>query len=180
MNRTRLPLPILALVLVVAVAAIAVTSSGKSKGAQPTVAAGSAISLKQTSLGKVLTDANGRTLYLFAPDKRNVSVLSAAGRAVWPPFRSSSLPRATGGAAAAQIGTATATGGSTQVSYNGHPLYYYVGDHKPGQTLGQGLNEFGGRWYALSAAGAAITSAPRSVPAPPASTSSGSGSGYGY
>jgi predicted lipoprotein with Yx(FWY)xxD motif len=180
MTRNRMSLPIFVVVLAAAVAVIAATSGRSAKKAQPAVAANSAISLKQTSLGKALADANGRTLYLFAPDKPNVSTLSPAGRAVWPPFTASPLPKAAGGAVAARIGNATAAGGSTQISYNGHPLYYYVGDHKPGQTLGQGLNEFGGRWYALSAAGAGITSAPKSVAAPPASTSSGSGSSYGY
>jgi predicted lipoprotein with Yx(FWY)xxD motif len=173
MKRTRLPLPLLIVAVTAAVALIASTAGGKTQ-AQP--APSSAISLKQTSLGKVLVNARGRTLYLFAADKRNVSRLSAAGRAVWPPFTSAALPRATGGAAAARIATVN---GGKQITYNGHPLYYYVGDHKPGQTLGQGLNEFGARWYALSASGAAITSAPKSV-APKASTPPTYGSSYGY
>jgi predicted lipoprotein with Yx(FWY)xxD motif len=176
MNRTRLSLPILAVIVAAAVAVIVSISGGKTK-AQPAVAAGSAISLKQSSVGNVLTDANGRALYLFAGDDRNVSRLSAAGRAVWPPFTSTTLPRATSGANAAQIGTATGTGGGTQITYNGHPLYYYVGDHQPGQLLGQGLNQFGARWYVLSAKGNAITSAAKSAPAP---ASGGSSSSYGY
>ena len=180
MTRNRMSLPVLVVVIVAAVAVIAATSGGSAKKAQRAVAANSAISLKQTTLGMALADANGRTLYLFAGDRPNVSTLSAAGRAVWPPFTASSLPQAAGGAAAARIGTATGGGGSTQISYNGHPLYYYVGDHKPGQTVGQGLNEFGGRWYSLSAAGAAITSPPKPVATPRASTGSGSSSGYGY
>jgi predicted lipoprotein with Yx(FWY)xxD motif len=179
MNRTRLSLPILLIVAAV-VAIIVATSGASTKRAQPAVAPSSAISLKQTSLGRALVDANGRTLYLFGADKPNVSTLSAAGRAFWPPFTSTSLPQASGGVAAAQVGRATGTSGTTQITYYGHPLYYFVGDHKPGRTLGQGLNEFGGRWYALSAAGAAITSPPKSVSAPPVSTGSGSSSNYGY
>ncbi len=175
MKRTRLSLPILLVAVIAAVAVIVSTAGGKTK-AQPAVPAGSAISLKQTSLGKVLVDARGRTLYLFAGDKHNLSRLSAAGRAVWPPFGSATPPRATGGVVAARIGTAT---GTTQITYNGHPLYYYVGDGKPGQTLGQGLNEFGARWYALARSGAAITSAPKSA-APKASTSPSYSSSYGY
>lgn len=177
MNRTRLSLPILVVLVAAIVAVIVAVSGGKTK-AQPAVAAGSAISLKQTSVGKVLVDANGRTLYLFAGDKPNASTLSAAGLAVWPAFTAATPPRASGGVNAAQIGTATGSSGSTQITYNGHPLYYYVGDHQPGQVLGQGLNQFGARWYVLSATGAANTSAPAKSAAAPAST--GSGSGYGY
>jgi predicted lipoprotein with Yx(FWY)xxD motif len=176
MNRTRLSLPIFVVILAAAIAVIVSISGGKTK-AQPAVAVGSAISLRQSSVGKVLTDANGRALYLFAGDSRNASRLSAAGLAVWPPFTSTTLPRATGGVTAARIGTATGAGGATQITYNGHPLYYYVGDHQPGQVLGQGLNQFGARWYVLSAAGGAITSAPKSAPAPASGASSSS---YGY
>jgi predicted lipoprotein with Yx(FWY)xxD motif len=175
MNRTRIP--ILAVVIAALVAVVVATSSGSTKKAQPKVPASSAVSLKQTAVGKSLVDANGRTLYLFQGDKPNVTRLSAAGRAVWPPFTANAKPRATGGAAAAGIGTIRGAGGGTQVTYNGHPLYYYIGDHKPGQALGQGLNQFGGLWYVLSGGGTAIVSAPTAAaPSRPA----GNGSGYGY
>jgi predicted lipoprotein with Yx(FWY)xxD motif len=175
MKQTRLSLSIFLVAVIAAAALIASTASGKAK-AQPAVAAGSAISLKQTSLGKVLVDAGGRTLYLFLGDKHNLSRLSPAGRTVWPLFVSGTRPRATRGVIAARIGTAI---GTRQITYNGHPLYYYIGDRKPGQTLGQGLNEFGARWYALAASGAAITSAPKSA-APAASTAPAYGLNYGY
>lgn len=172
MTRTRLSLPILVLILAAAVALIVSVSGGSAKKAEPAVAANSAISVEQTSFGKALADAHGRTLYLFAGDKPNVSRLSAAGRAFWPPLTSATRPSAAGGAAASNV-SATAAG---QVTYNGHPLYYFVGDHNPGQTAGQGLNEFGARWYVLSPSGTAITSAPKTAP----STSTSSGGGYGY
>jgi predicted lipoprotein with Yx(FWY)xxD motif len=172
MKRIRLTLPAIVVLIAAAVAIIVSTSGASTTTARP---AGSAISLKQTSLGNTLADANGRTLYLFAADKRNVSRLSAAGSAVWPPFTSVTVPHATGAVTASAIGTATGPGGQAQLAYNGHPLYYYVGDHQPGQTLGQGLNEFGGRWYAISANGAAITSAPKA-----AAPSARYGSTYGY
>lgn len=177
MTRTRMPFAAVAVVIAAALAIVIATSSGNSSQAT-SVAPGSAISLKQTSLGKTLTDANGRTLYLFQGDKRNVSTLSAAGQAVWPPFTSATKPRALGGAIAAQIGTIKGANGSLQIAYNGHPLYYYVGDHSPGQTLGQGLNQFGARWYVLAAGGSAVVSAPSaSTPTAPAS---GGGSSYPY
>ena len=167
MNRTRLSLTLG--VAVAAIVAIIVASGGGSTKAHAAGAANSAVSISQTSLGKTLVDANGRTLYLFQGDKANVSTLSAAGQAVWPPFTATVPPKAQNGAVAADIGTITTAAGTTQVTYNGHPLYYYVADKQPGQTKGQSLNEFGALWYVLAPSGSAIASAP-SAPAPAAST----------
>jgi predicted lipoprotein with Yx(FWY)xxD motif len=177
MTRIRLALPILILAIVAIVVAIAATSSGTTQGAQKSANAASAISLTQTPAGKTLVDANGRTLYLFQGDKPNVSRLSAAGQAVWPPFTAPMRPTARGGASAADIRSITA---SEQVTYNGHPLYYYVGDRRPGQTSGQGLNQFGARWYVLSPSGAAITSPISSGSAPQSGGSASAAGGYGY
>jgi predicted lipoprotein with Yx(FWY)xxD motif len=77
----------------------------------------------------------------------------------------------------ADLGVVAGTTGVRQVTYNGHPLYYFVGDRNPGQTAGQGLNEFGARWYVLSASGAAVTSAPRTSASNP---SAGGGASNGY
>jgi len=170
MSRARLTIPLAALVIAAVVAVFVATSGGATK---TTASSSSAVSLGHTSVGAVLTDASGRTLYLFEGDRPNVSTLSAAGRAIWPPFTSKAKPAAQGGANAALIGTISGSGGAGRVTYDGHPLYYYVGDQDAGQTAGQGLNQFGARWYVLSAAGQAITSsataASRSV-----------GSTYGY
>ena len=172
MTRKRLSLPIVLVAIVAIIAVIAATSGGAQKNT-PRQPGNAAISVAQTPIGKALVDANGRTLYLFEADGPRVSRLSAAGQAVWPPFTSSSLPAAAGGASEAQIGTISSTG---QVTYNGHPLYYYVGDQHSGQIAGQGLNQFGARWYVLSASGAANTStAPSTSPSP-----SGEGGGLGY
>lgn len=176
MDRTRLLLPLVAVIVAAAIAAI-VATTGSSARKVHAVAANSAVSIEQTPFGKTLVDANGRTLYLFAADKPNVSTLSAAGRALWPPFTAATKPSATGGALVGKIGTVTGATGAGQVTYNGHPLYYFVGDRNPGQTSGQGLNQFGARWYVLSPSGAAITSAPG---ASAANASPGGGSAYGY
>lgn len=165
MKRIRLPLAGLAVVIAAAVALIIATSGGSASTSKPKVASNSAISIKQTSLGKTLVDANGRTLYLFLADRHDRSTLSAAGQAVWPPFTATIKPSASGGALASHLTTI----GGHQIAYNGHPLYYFVADHHAGQTAGQGLKEFGARWYVLSAAGAAVTSAPASTA--PATTS---------
>jgi predicted lipoprotein with Yx(FWY)xxD motif len=163
MNRMRLTFTAVTVVIVAIIAIVAATG-GAAKQTHPAAAPNSAISIKQTSLGKTLADVNGRTLYLFQGDKKNVSTLSAAGKAVWPPFTATTTPAALGGAVASQIGTTTGAGGASQITYAGHPLYYYVGDHSPGQTLGQALNQFGALWYVLAPNGNAITGA-RKAPA---------------
>jgi predicted lipoprotein with Yx(FWY)xxD motif len=170
-------------IVIAAVVAIIATTTGGSKAKSTAAApANSAISLRQTPLGSSLVDGNGRTLYLFEADKPNRSMLSAAGQAVWPPFTASTRPRALNGALAGNIGIISGTGGTRQVTYSGHPLYYFAGDHNAGQTLGQGLNEFGALWYVLARDGSAIISAPAaSSSAPSSNGSSGSpASGYGY
>jgi predicted lipoprotein with Yx(FWY)xxD motif len=110
--------------LTIIVAGIAVVAFGAGGGSAKAGqgAAGSAISVRSTSLGRTLVDANGRTLYLFAADKTDASTLSAAGRAIWPPFTAAGVVKAVGGAQAAKIGTVTGSAGTAQVSYNGHPL----------------------------------------------------------
>jgi predicted lipoprotein with Yx(FWY)xxD motif len=175
----RLSLSALVFIVAAVIAVIVSVGGGSKSQAQTGMGANASISLRQTTLGKTVADANGRTLYLFAPDKPNRSTLSAAGRSIWPPFTSARRPAATGGAQASQIGTATGGGSPAQVTYHGHPLYYFAGDHQAGQTSGQGLNDFGGRWYVLSASGSAITAAPQASGTSSASAGSSS-SGYSY
>jgi predicted lipoprotein with Yx(FWY)xxD motif len=179
MTRTRMPIPILA-ILALAVVVIVATSGGSKASTRTAIAGSSAISIRHTPAGRVLVDANGRTLYLFAGDTRNVSRLSAAGRAIWPPFTAASTPAATGGALAPQVGSIPAGAGARQITYNGHPLYYYVGDHGPGQVAGQGLKEFGAKWYVVSGAGRAITTSPSTSQAGSAGSAAGAGNSYSY
>lgn len=179
MNRLRLTFGAIALVIASSLVIILATSGGAAKTARIAVAPASIISVKQTSLGQTLVDANGQVLYLFEADNPNQSTLSAAGEQIWPPLAAVTKPTAARGVNASEIGLIKGVGGSSQVAYNGHPLYYYVGDHGPGQTNGQGLNQFGALWYVLSPAGAAITSAP-AAPAPAPSTGGSSGYGSGY
>jgi predicted lipoprotein with Yx(FWY)xxD motif len=113
----------------------------------------SAIEVRSTRLGKILVDAKGRTLYLFEADRRNMSNCSGACLSIWPPLTSGTKPQAGAGARAAKIATITANGRKRQVTYNGHPLYFYAGDQKPGDTTGQGLNQFGAEWYVLAPTG---------------------------
>jgi predicted lipoprotein with Yx(FWY)xxD motif len=175
MQRRRHTLPVAFVILAALVGVIVSAAGGGSRKARPTVPGNSAISVVSTPDGPALADANGRTLYLFAGDTRDLSRLSAAGRAFWPPLTSTTRPTAQGGALASQIGSVRGATGAAQVTYNGHPLYYFVGDRSPGQATGQGLNQFGARWYVLSPAGTAITSAPRA-----SAPSTSGGGGYTY
>jgi predicted lipoprotein with Yx(FWY)xxD motif len=171
MKRNRLIAIFTVLVAGVVALAIAVSGGSASQLKPTTASALSSVGLKHTSLGNTLVDARGHTLYLFRADKPNRSTLSREGFAVWPAFTSAGKPAAKDGASATHIGTIQ-TDGSRQVTYYGHPLYYYAGDKNSGETNGQGLKEFGALWYVLSPKGTAITSAP-SAPAPAPTESSG-------
>jgi len=157
MNRTRLSFGVVAVAIAAVVVIIVATSGETAKTARPAVVPASSISIKQTSLGKTLADANGRALYLFEADKRDQSTLSAAGQTIWPPLTAATKPAAGSGVTASQITLIKGAGASSQVAYNGHPLYYYIGDRGPGQAKGQGLNQFGALWYVLAGSGMEIT-----------------------
>jgi predicted lipoprotein with Yx(FWY)xxD motif len=129
-----------------------------------------------TSLGTVLTNASGLTLYWFAKDTSTTSACSGPCAANWPPV--SGTPQAgTGVTLPGTLGTIMRPGGTAQATYNGHPLYTFVGDTSPGQTSGNGVNGYGGLWYAVK-----VTSSAGSSPTPanPAPATSSSGGGYGY
>lgn len=115
----------------------------------------SAVTLKATSspLGTILVDQDGKTLYLFEADSKNKSNCSGGCLNLWPPVMASGKATAGSGVTAGVIGTAT---GSSQVTYAGHPLYWFSGDTKAGDTNGEGLDDFGGEWYAISPAGKAV------------------------
>jgi predicted lipoprotein with Yx(FWY)xxD motif len=110
-----------------------------------------------TSLGKILVDAQGRTIYLFQKDSGTKSTCSGACAAAWPPVRTSGKPTVGSGLTAAKVGTTPRSDGKPQVTYNGHPLYLFQDDQSAGDTSGQGVNAFGAPWYAVSPAGDAIT-----------------------
>jgi predicted lipoprotein with Yx(FWY)xxD motif len=160
-------------VLVAGVVALTIAVSGGSASQLKTKSATalSGLGVKHTSLGNTLVDAHGRALYLFRADTPNHSNLSREGFAVWPALTSVGKPQAERGASAAHIGTIQ-TDGRRQVTYYGHPLYYYVGDKSSGDTNGQALKEFGALWYVLSPKGTAVTSM-ASAPAPAPTESSG-------
>jgi predicted lipoprotein with Yx(FWY)xxD motif len=129
--------------------------------AAPKAAAGktATVSAANGSLGHVLVDSQGRTLYVFKRDTGTTSMCTGACAAIWPPLGAAGKPTVEGGADAVLVGTTKRSDGTTQVTYNGHPLYRYSGDQKPGDANGQGLNTYGGRWYAVSPSGNQVTEA---------------------
>jgi predicted lipoprotein with Yx(FWY)xxD motif len=114
------------------------------------------IATAQTPLGTILTDAHGRAVYLFVADRGATSTCNGACAQEWPPLTTTGAPAAGAGANSALIATSPRADGTTQVTYNGHPLYYYDDDKGPGTTAGQGENSFGADWYLLTPAGAKI------------------------
>jgi len=105
-----------------------------------------------------LTGASGRALYLWVADKGSKSVCNGACASVWPPVIAKGTPSAGGGAMSADLGTTTRSDGTKQVTYKGHPLYYYITDKHAGQTTGQGSNSFGAKWWLVAPSGSQITS----------------------
>ncbi len=104
-------------------------------------------------LGPILTDGEGLTLYLFEADEGEESTCNDACAVAWPPLTTSGDPQAGEDADADLLGTTERDDGSTQVTYNGHPLYYFQNDKEPGDTTGQGVVGFGAAWFALTASG---------------------------
>jgi predicted lipoprotein with Yx(FWY)xxD motif len=141
-----------------AAVALAVAACGGTPSAQHAAPAanssgGASVALASSTLGKILVDGKGQTLYLFQADKGMASTCNGACASAWPPLTTTGKPTAGPGVSASKLGTTTRSDGRTEVTYGGHPLYTFVGDSAPGQTTGQGNQAFGAEWNALSAAG---------------------------
>jgi predicted lipoprotein with Yx(FWY)xxD motif len=107
-------------------------------------------------LGQILVDDKGLTVYLFVADTGTASTCYTSCATIWPPVLTTGAPQAGTGADASMLGTTTRTDGKIEVTYSGHPLYYFVQDKAAGDAKGQGVNGFGGLWWVMSASGAAI------------------------
>jgi len=117
---------------------------------------GSTVTVAKSPFGRILVDSKGRTLYDFPPDMGGASTCYGACAALWPPLTTVGKPHAGKGVAASLLGTTKRKDGKLEVTYGGHPLYYYVADTKRGETTGQGLNQFGAPWWVVSPAGKEI------------------------
>jgi len=124
--------------------------------ASTTRVAAATVGVRRTSLGRVIVDSRGRTLYLFEKDTHRRSACSAQCAQFWPPLLTHGVPRARAGAKQLLLGMIRRPDGSRQVTYAGHPVYEYVGDSGPGQTNGEGSQEFGAGWDVLSPSGKKI------------------------
>jgi predicted lipoprotein with Yx(FWY)xxD motif len=176
MTRSK-PITLLAGAAAVSLIALAVAGCGGGSSATPAASAPPKTTSGQSAtvgaqndsnLGTILVDGQGRTLYLFQKDSGTQSACLDACASVWPPLRASGKPTAGGGLNASLVGTTSRSDGKPQVTYNGHPLYLFYGDAKPGDTNGQGSTAFGGGWFVLSAAGNQVLD-----------QTSSSGGGYG-
>jgi predicted lipoprotein with Yx(FWY)xxD motif len=129
--------------------------------------------LKTAKIGgvAVVTNAKGFTLYWFVPDTTTRSNCNGSCATYWPPVQG---PATAGAGVTGKLGTIKRANGSTQATYNGHPLYTYVGDTAPGQAKGNGINLSGGVWHEVTVSVAAAASHPS------ASSSASSSGGYGY
>jgi len=122
------------------------------------------VSAKKGPLGTILVNGKGHTLYLFQADKTTKSTCNGDCAKQWPPLTVNGKPTAGSGVKGNLLSTTTRSDGSKQVTYNGHPLYTFSGDQKPGQTNGQGLNAFGAQWFVLGTNGKQITTTTSSPP----------------
>ena len=159
-------------VLLLAALAVAGCGGGSSKATGPPKTASgktATVGVSNASLGNILVNSQGRTLYLFKRDSGTMSECNGDCAVNWPPLRAAGKPTIGSGAKATLTSTSTRANGVRQVTYNGHPLYLFKNDSKPGDTNGEGLNAFGGSWFAVSPSGSQV-----SAPA----ASSGGGGGY--
>jgi predicted lipoprotein with Yx(FWY)xxD motif len=140
----------------------------------------------RTSNGKsFLTDSSGRALYLWTPDTKTQSMCSGPCATAWPPLTVKGAPTAGTGVTASDLSTISRSDGTKEVTYAGHPLYYFAGDKAAGQTNGEASNGFGAPWYLVAPSGNQITSlgaatAQPTAPSSSSSSSSGSNAGGGW
>jgi predicted lipoprotein with Yx(FWY)xxD motif len=134
------------------IAVLAVSASAVSVG-QAADAPRSTLTVRSSNYGKILFDGRGFVLYAFTRDPRGRSACKGACAAAWPPYLVSRRARAAAGVKSSLLGTTRRANGKIQVTYAGRPLYYYVGDRRPGQVLCQNVDEFGGLWLVVRPSG---------------------------
>ncbi|MGH2990304.1 MAG: COG4315 family predicted lipoprotein [Solirubrobacterales bacterium] len=111
------------------------------------------LTLIDTEYGEILADRKGFALSLFTKEEGSKSRCYGECAEAWPPLNTKRKPRAGAGLDSGLLGRTERRNGRKQVTYDGHPLYYYVGDRDPGEVFCQDVREFGGRWYVVTADG---------------------------
>ncbi len=132
------------------------TTPSSTTSSSPAPAGGAAAvgTADNSDLGQtILVGANGMTLYNFEKDESDESYCNGECAKAWPPLTTNGAPKSSGDASQSQLGTIKRDDGSMQVTYDGHPLYYFEGDKKPGEATGNGSEAFGAEWYALQPSG---------------------------
>jgi predicted lipoprotein with Yx(FWY)xxD motif len=149
-------IPLIAVLAVAACGGSASTGSGSPSPSAPAAATATVSVAMNAKLGQILVDGNGRTLYLFEADKGSSSTCYGACATYWPPLLTGGAPMAGTGVNVSLLGTTRRSDGTTEVTYGGHPLYYVVTDHNPGDATGQGVSNFGAAWYVVGTNGSRI------------------------
>jgi predicted lipoprotein with Yx(FWY)xxD motif len=165
--------------VVIGAIGLAVVAAGCG-GAIPSSNGGPAtVKMTSTSHGRVLVDEQGHTLYLFDKDEGGESYCNGACAAVWPPLETSSVPHAVSGVDNAALGTIKRDDGDMQVTYHGHPLYYYAADASTrGSTKGEEIDQFGAEWYLVNAQGKSVETQTTRSKSNPGTSTNGGGGGY--
>ena len=152
-------------------AAAASSSAASASASSPAAAGGTTLTAKTIGSQQVLTNSAGLTLYWFAPDSSTMSKCTGSCATYWPPVKG---PATAGSGVTGTLGTITRSDGTTQATYDGHPLYTYAADTAPGQNKGNGLNVSGGLWWEMTVSGATPAAGAG------ASASASTKGGYGY
>jgi predicted lipoprotein with Yx(FWY)xxD motif len=176
-NRWLVPVGAIAATLVIAACGSSSSTgnsgTGSGAGSSPAAAAGSsggALSTTKIGGATLLANANGMTLYWFVPDSTTASKCYGSCAKYWPPVLG---PVSAGSGVTGTLGVITRSNGAKQATWNGHPLYTYIGDTSPGQNKGNGLNISGGVWHDIVLSG-------KAAPASGSSPASSGGGAYGY
>ncbi len=134
----------------------ATASPADDGGSQETARKGTTVKLVDSQFGRILADGRGQAVYLFDKETSKRSECYGACAKAWPPLLTKGKPRTGGGARSRLLGTTRRRNGKRQVTYDGHPLYYYV-DDSPGRVLCHNVEEFGGLWLVIRAAGTPVS-----------------------
>ncbi len=140
-------------VVLAGITAAATCASSQQPLARAAHATQATVTVRSSAYGRILFDGRGRALYAFTHDPRGRTTCTGACAKAWPPYVISVRARAATGVKASLLGVVRRPDGTRQATYGGRPLYYYIGDTKPGQVLCQNVTEFGGVWLVMRPSG---------------------------